>query len=283
MIRFFAGKISFTKYNDRHLQNTIYWFLRLNQYCNLDLEDNILHNFQFQHDTDFILDFANFGKAKKTNQLKQTDKEKEESNSTKEFVSSLQSDLKRSKNELEKSKYEHTIIKTLIHRFKICHDESNINQFLTYDEILHFLSRTDLYMEKFDYLTLFKNYKLLFSVDNSILNSPKLFSKPSLMTYFTLLNYTSAEDKLKKIPDCREQILSFHDQSTDVETYKFTGMEYNIPYIINIFFDADSDYETSKFVYDLTAITLAEILKSSDGEPVKFVPYFVKKKLTPYP
>ena len=69
MIRKFADKISFVKYNDRHVQNTIYWFMRFNQTYNTELVDNILHNFIYLHDTTFPLDFSDFGKAKKMNQF----------------------------------------------------------------------------------------------------------------------------------------------------------------------------------------------------------------------
>ena len=286
MIRKFADKIGFVKYNDRHVQNTIYWFMRFNQTCKTELVDNILHNYVYLHDKTFILDYTDFGKIKKMSQLKPTDKEKPESSATHEILSSLQYDLTKSIKDSAISKYELDIISFLMRKLNVNHKKSNIEEFLTYDEILVYLKNNHSllyygYDQKFDYMNLFNKCRLLFTVDDPILNSNKLFNNPSQMTHFTWPYNLSVEEKLKEIPNLREQILSYHDQSTDVETYQYIGNEYNIPHIIDIFYN--DVYETASLVSSISALTLAKILKTSDKEPVKFVPYLINKKLAKYP
>ena len=275
MVRMFAGKIKFNKYNDRHLQNTIYWFLRFNRFYSTEFEDNILHNFQYLHDKKFMLEYSNFGLEKKINQLKQSDKEKADASGSNEFLSLLQDDL-------AASNYELYILHSLIVKFNINRDSNNskLDQFLTYDEILNQLKyHPETYNPNFDYKTILKKHDLLFSVDDPILNSPKLFYNPSQMTYFTW-KLDTCEKKLLEVSDLREILLSFHDKSTDVETYKYNGDEYKIPHILNIF---NNSYEYHSLVRNMSALTLAKILKTSDREPVKFVPYIFKEKLTQYP
>ena len=222
-----------------------------------------------------MLEYKNFGLEKKINQIKLNDKEREEKNATKEFLSSLQTDL-------TASNYELNILHSLIVKFNINRnsDNSNLDQFLTYDDILNqFKYHHDTYNPNFDYKTILKKHNLLFTVDDPILNSPKLFSNPSLMTYFTCQLDTCAE-KLLEVPDFRELLLSFHDKRTDADTYKYNGDEYNIPHILYIF---GNSYEYHSLVSNMSALTLAKILKTSDAEPVKFVPYMFNEKLTPYP
>ena len=162
MVRMFAGKIKFIKYHDRHLQYSIYWFLRFNQYCSIQLEDNILHNFQYLHYTNFMLDFTNFAQAKKTIQGKQSDKEKADTSATKEIIASLQNDLTRYKLEL-------VFLTTLIRRLNINRDNSNIDQFLPYVEVLIYMKNDHwrygndhLDTTNYDLKILLQNYNLTF-------------------------------------------------------------------------------------------------------------------------